>query len=90
VEFGGIVNGSEYTLAEVVDLERPAWHVTRSGAVDFIYDGINFWCGRIGNPCRPGVGESLPRSGWRHKDGCRCPRCREARRVKRAQRRKST
>ena len=81
----------EFTLAEVVDLERPAWHVIRSGAVDYIYDGINFWCGKVGNPCPTGgldSGATLPLEGWRHKEDCKCPPCREARRAKRARRRK--
>ena len=78
----------QFTLAEVVDLERPASHITASGDVDYIYDGINFWCGRVGNPCRLGPGEVLPASGWEHKDDCRCPSCRDARKIRRETRRK--
>jgi len=78
------MNEPEYTLTEVVDLERPARHETSAGHVDYIYDGINFWCERVGTPCPAGPGETLPRKGWRHKPDCRCSRCREARKLKRA------
>jgi hypothetical protein len=67
----------EFALSDVVDLERPAWHPQKSGEIDFIYDGINFWCGSIGTPC-PADGNApvLPLTGWHHKARCRCPGCR--------------
>jgi hypothetical protein len=68
-----------YTLGEVVDLERPAWHEDDRGETDFVYDGINFWCGRPGVSCDMASTNMLPVVGWRHKDRCRCPSCRAAR-----------
>ena len=35
-----------FTLAEVAELERPAEHRDAAGKIDYIYDGINFWCDR--------------------------------------------
>jgi hypothetical protein len=66
-----------FTLAQVVYLERPAWHLTPIGDVDYLYDGINFWCERIGRACPLAKREALPRGGWRHGVECRCPDCRE-------------
>ena len=33
-----------YTLDEILDLERPAYHEAGDKLIDFVYDGINFWC----------------------------------------------
>lgn len=67
-----------FTLAEVAALERPAWHLTATGDADYVYDGINFWCDRIGSACPLARSETLPRLGWRHKADCRCPGCSNA------------
>ena len=50
-----------FTLAQVIDLERPAWHLTPIGDVDHLDDGINFWCERIGRACAPRRGTLCPR-----------------------------
>lgn len=67
-----------FTLEEVVDLERPAWHRARSGDVDFIFDGINFWHEVVGKRWSVERRGPMPQGGWHHKKNCRCPRCHEA------------
>jgi hypothetical protein len=74
-----------FTLGEIVDLERPARHTDASGAIDYHYDGINFWCGE-GQGCPVSPEEELPREGWRHMPACRCQKCREARGPRRPKR----
>jgi hypothetical protein len=67
-----------FTLDEVTALERPAWHLATTGDADYVYDGINFWCDRIGSACPLARREALPRQGWRHRADCHCPGCHEA------------
>lgn len=77
-----------FTLTQVVDAERPAWHETSSGAVDYTYDGIHFWHGDGGGREMVNGSGQLPREGWRHKADCRCAACRETRKAARAKRRR--
>ena len=71
-------NVPTFTLAEVADLERPAEHRDAAGKIDYIYDGINFWCDREGMSCSFQRSLTMPQDGWRHHQGCRCPLCSEA------------
>jgi hypothetical protein len=65
-----------YTRAEIVELDRPAWHLTFAGTVDYLFDGINFWCDGPGLGCPLDRIKGLPEEGWRHRADCRCEGCR--------------
>lgn len=68
-----------FTLTEVVAFERPAWHLTSSGRLEYEYDGINFWAGAPGRAPSLEQRETMPREGWRHRPDCPCLPCRQAR-----------
>ena len=69
----------KFTLSEIVDLERPARHRDGAGQVDYIYDGITFWCDREGQKCPFPRSTTMPQEEWRHRPDCDCRGCREAR-----------
>lgn len=62
-------------LDDVMDAERRAWHLTAGGEVDYLFDGINFWCVEPGRACTQQEWDVVPREGWRHLLDCRCRLC---------------
>jgi hypothetical protein len=67
-----------YSLDEILDLERPAYHEAGDKLIDFVYDGINFWCQEQDATRAVTPRERMPEAGWRHMLSCSCPRCRRA------------
>jgi hypothetical protein len=43
------------TLSQVLALERPARHRDATCRVDYVYDGVTFWCDREWRGLRPGA-----------------------------------
>lgn len=61
---------------EVVQSERRAWTEDHESARLYFYDGINFWYRRGRSEPQQVPIWSAPRGGWRHREDCRCTRCR--------------
>jgi hypothetical protein len=68
-----------YTLSEILELERPAYHEAQDKLIDFVYDGIDFWCQRDDATRAVSALEPVPEQGWRHMLSCPCASCRRAR-----------
>jgi hypothetical protein len=54
--------------------ERMAWADTNGDR--FYFDGAYFWR-QTDHRLRPLKADATPADGWRHRDGCSCPLCRE-------------
>jgi len=66
-EFGAL----RFTLAQVLEIERPAWNVDP----EFFYNGIDILRHSAGVSVVIGENEA-PQEEWRHRSGCRCRACR--------------
>jgi hypothetical protein len=61
------------TRTEVLHGERRAWWGQEAGV--FYFDGTRFWRSPEGRPRYVLSPTEVPRSGWRHRSGCRCAAC---------------
>ena len=68
-------DGWSYDREQAMTAERRAWAV--SDGREHYFDGIHFWVTDAGVTFAARA-EDAPERGWRHRDGCTCPLCRNA------------